>query len=185
MKRILVLVMWSLLAVALMPKRAVTQEDEGRAARRFAAVLTGPQETPAILSGATGTFTAHLNPDGTSVHYVLHYEGFAANRTVFVAHIHVGQRGQAGSVTVFFCGGGGRPDCTSPDGTFEADFSAADVMGIMGQDLDPGDFDKVLAAMRAGLTYCNVHTRGTPPDMGHPGGEIRGQILPRRHREEE
>jgi len=184
MKRILVLAMWSLLAVALMPKRAVTQEEEARAPRRFVATLIGPEETPSILSGARGIFRAHLNPDGTSVHYILHYEGFAPDRTVFVAHIHVGQRGVPGGVTVFFCGGGGKPDCTWPDGTFEDDFSAADIMKIDAQDVAAGDFDKVLAAMRAGLTYCNVHTRSTLPNMDHLGGEIRGQILPRRHREE-
>jgi hypothetical protein len=34
----------------------------------------------------------------------------------------------------------------------------------------PGEFDELIAAIRAGATYANVHT------VGRPGGEIRGQI---------
>jgi hypothetical protein len=33
-----------------------------------------------------------------------------------------------------------------------------------------GEFDEVIAAMRAGVTYANVHT------AQFPGGEVRGQI---------
>ncbi len=171
-----------LLAVTLLAAPVAPQQEDGPGGRMFRARLTGVQEAPAILSVARGTFVAMINEDGSSVHYRLHYEGFAEGRTVTVAHIHVGQRNVAGGVTVFLCGGGGRPACTSPDGTFEDDFTAADVMAIGGQDLEAGDLPKLLRAMRAGLTYANVHT--SMDGGGHPGGEIRGQIEPRRGRGE-
>jgi hypothetical protein len=36
--------------------------------------------------------------------------------------------------------------------------------------LNTGEFDELLAAMRAGFTYINVHT------TTWPGGEVRSQI---------
>ena len=37
-----------------------------------------------------------------------------------------------------------------------------------------GSFDELVAAMRAGHTYVNVHSTGADPEW--PGGEIRAQI---------
>jgi hypothetical protein len=37
-----------------------------------------------------------------------------------------------------------------------------------------GSFDELVAAMRAGHTYVNVHSTGADPAW--PGGEIRAQI---------
>ena len=51
----------------------------------------------------------------------------------------------------------------------------ADVIGAAaGQGIEAGDFDEILAAMRAGIAYANVHT------TKWPGGEIRGQLERRR-----
>jgi hypothetical protein len=136
----------------------------------FRAVLTGPQETPAILSEATGRFRAELGD--SSLTYELSYSGLPTQ--VMVAHIHIGQRNVAGAVAVFLCGGGGRADCPSPDGTVTGTITAADVLAIPAQELDAGDFATLLHAMQEGLTYANVHT------IAHPGGEIRGQIRPAR-----
>ncbi len=41
----------------------------------------------------------------------------------------------------------------------------------------PGEFDELVSALRAGATYVNVHTDG------RPGGEIRGQIGGKEHRD--
>ena len=38
------------------------------------------------------------------------------------------------------------------------------------QQLTANDLDEVLAAIRAGVAYANIHT------VAHPPGEIRGQI---------
>jgi hypothetical protein len=44
------------------------------------------------------------------------------------------------------------------------------VIGPSGQGIDPGEFNELVRAMRAGVTYANVHTEK------HGTGEIRGQI---------
>jgi hypothetical protein len=46
----------------------------------------------------------------------------------------------------------------------------ANILGPAGQGIAAGEFDEFIAAMRAGVTYANVHT------AQFPGGEIRGQI---------
>jgi hypothetical protein len=47
---------------------------------------------------------------------------------------------------------------------------AADVIGPTAQGIPPGGFAEIIAAMRAGHTYANVH------NSMFPGGEIRAQI---------
>jgi CHRD domain len=153
--------------VFLLAAPAAPQEDAG-VGQAFRAVLTGPQETPAILSEARGRFRAELGD--TSLTYELSYAGFET--PVTVAHIHIAQRNVAGAIAVFLCGGGGKPACPSPDGTVTGTITAADVLAIPEQELDAGDFPKLLRAMQAGLTYANVHT------MAHAAGETRGQIRP-------
>lgn len=136
---------------------------------RFAAALTGYQETPLTLaSPASGEFTATLSEDGQSVSFKLSYTGFQTD--VLVAHIHLGAPATTGGVTVFFCGGGGRPACPSPSGTVTGTFTAENVLAIPAQGLAAGDLPKLLEAIGAGATYANVHSRA------HLGGEIRGQI---------
>jgi hypothetical protein len=52
----------------------------------------------------------------------------------------------------------------------EGDVTPADVIGPNGQGIEPGSFQEILRAMRAGHSYVNIHT------TRWPGGEIRGQI---------
>ena len=46
----------------------------------------------------------------------------------------------------------------------------ADVIGPVGQGIDAGQFAELVAAIRAGVTYVNVHS------TKYPGGEIRAQL---------
>jgi hypothetical protein len=46
----------------------------------------------------------------------------------------------------------------------------SDIEGPTTQGIDAGEFAEVVAPIRAGATYANVHT-----DLV-PGGEIRGQL---------
>jgi hypothetical protein len=55
--------------------------------------------------------------------------------------------------------------------------AAADVLAIPTQGLAAGDMAAIVAEMRAGFTYANVHTASSP------GGEIRGQL--RGHEDDE
>jgi len=69
------------------------------------------------------------------------------------AHIHIGQPGVNGGVSVFFCGGGGKPACpASNSGTVTGSISAADVVGPLAQGFVVGDITPVIAALRAGFT---------------------------------
>ena len=138
-----------------------------RPERHFRAELRGRHEVPLTLSAARGSLELDVNQAETSVHFDLEYSGLATS--VLFAHIHVGQPDVNGGVTVFFCGGGGRPACPQ-SGVVSGDFTANDVIGITTQQLEANNLAKLLAAIRTGRTYANVHT--TPS----PGGEIRGQI---------
>jgi hypothetical protein len=142
----------------------------GGGTKNFNGSLEGYQENVDVSTGASGSFEAQLSNDGTSLHYELSYSGIEGG-TVSAAHVHFGKPGVNGGVSYFLCGGGGRPACTTPSGTFEGDVVAADVIGPAGQGIAAGEFDEILAAMRAGHAYANVHS--TP---AWPGGEIRGQI---------
>jgi hypothetical protein len=139
-----------------------------RADQTVKARLHGFNEVPAISSTGSGEFRARILDEDT-VEFHLSYEGLEGTTTT-AAHIHLGQAGVNGGVSVFFCGGGGRPACTPGSGTFEGTFTASDVIGPITQGIDPGELSELIAAIRTGKTYVNVHTNK------HPGGEIRGQV---------
>jgi CHRD domain-containing protein len=135
--------------------------------------LQGRNEVPLTLSAARGSLALTVNEDDTSVHFVLNYSGLQT--AVGAAHIHVGQQGANGGVTVFFCGTvpagfPSRPACPQ-QGPVKGDFTSADVIGLTPQQLAAGNLERLLRAIRAGQTYANVHTATSPT------GEIRGQIL--------
>jgi hypothetical protein len=142
----------------------------------FVAHLTGASEVPARETPAVGEVKFQLSPDGTQLEYRL----ISSNITnVFVSHIHLGAADVAGPVTVFLFGpvapGGGRSDGVLAHGTI----TVADLKGP----LAGHPFSDLIAAMKAGGTYVNVHTNdgvdGTNTGPGDfPGGEIRGQIRP-------
>jgi hypothetical protein len=135
--------------------------------RHFRATLTGFEETPAIVGDGVGHLRLTLNDDGT-LDFELTYSGLTG--PAGAAHIHIGQRAQAGAVTIFFCGGNGTPACPGDAGTVTGTITPRDVIGVPAQGIPAGDLETVLRGMRAGVTYANVHT------AAHPGGEIRGQI---------
>jgi hypothetical protein len=134
---------------------------------RVKARLTGFNEVPAVSSTGSGEWSAKIRED--AVDWELSYEGLEGAVTT-ASHIHFGQKDVNGGVSVFFCGGGGRPDCTPGSGSFNGTFTAADVGGPAGQGIAAGEFAELIAAIRAGKTYVNVHTNK------HGGGEIRGQV---------
>ena len=131
--------------------------------------MTGYQEaTPAGVSTvATGSFEATIDEDAQTIDYTLSYSGLEA--PVLFAHIHFGNRFTSGGVSAFLCGGGGKPDCPQ-EGMVTGTVTPADVSGPVGQGIAAGEFVELVRAMRAGMTYANVHS------TKFPNGEIRGQI---------
>jgi hypothetical protein len=159
-------------AVGLTVVAAAALADRGKGGNhgnRFSAKLTGFEETPSESTPGHGWFKARI-VGGDTIHFQLHYEDFEAPEgSTTQAHIHFGQRGVAGGVSAFLCGGS-RPACTPTQGDFEGDIVAADIVGPAGQGIAAEEMEEVIRAMRKGYTYANVHT------TLNPAGLIRGQI---------
>ena len=129
--------------------------------------MVGYEENPDVSTVASGSFEARLSDDGSSLHYVLSYSGLEA--PVTASHVHFGKAAVNGGVSFFLCNGPTTPVCPQ-EGTVEGDIEAVDVIGPAGQGIAAGEFAEILAAMRAGHAYANVHS------TKFPGGEIRAQI---------
>jgi hypothetical protein len=76
---------------------------------------------------------------------------------------------------VFLCtnlgnGPAGTQACPASPATISGVITAADVIGPTAQGIEAGALDELIAAIRAGLTYVNIHT------STWPAGEIRSQI---------
>ena len=86
-------------------------------------------------------------------------------------HIHFGKRGVNGGIMAFLCGGGGQGACpATTSGTFSGTILPANVQAIANQGTTAGILDELIAAMRRGRAYVNIHNDTFMP------GEIRGQI---------
>jgi CHRD domain len=135
--------------------------------------VTGYEEIPTLSTPANGEFKLKINRLSNTLDYRLSYEGFET--PVLQAHIHLGARAFNGGISVFLCsnlgnGPAGTPACPTPAGTVEGTLDAADVVGPAGQGIAAGEFEELVDAIRAGVTYANVHSEA------RPGGEIRAQI---------
>ena len=129
--------------------------------------LTGYQEGAGVSTIASGSFEAIIDEDASTIDFTLSYSGLEA--PVLFAHIHFGNRFTSGGVSAFLCGGGSKPPCPQ-QGTVTGTVTAADVIGPTTQGIEAGAFAELVRAMRAGVTYTNVHS------TKFPMGEIRGQI---------
>ena len=130
----------------------------------FQSDLSGANEVPARGTAARGT--AGFNVQGDVVTYSIEVHGIT---NVTGAHIHSGAAGVNGSIRIALFPRPGTnflPTGTSTPGVngilVEGGFRASDVVGI--------SYQQLLAEMRAGTCYTNVHT------TTFPGGEVRGQV---------
>lgn len=142
--------------------------------------LIGYEEVPSISTSANGEFKARINRNETEIAYTLSYS--ALEGTVQQSHIHLGQKGANGGISVFLCsnlgnGPAGTQPCPAGPATISGTITAADVspnipatLAARNQGLDTGEFAEFLSALRAGKTYVNVHS------SKFPSGEIRSQI---------
>ena len=140
----------------------------------FKARLKGVNEVPSFSTGASGRFELELDRRTGEGKWKLRYEGLEGN--VLQSHIHFGQRGTSGGISVFLCTNlgnsppNGAQACPASPAKLEGSFTAADVIGPAGQGIAAGELDELIRAIRQGSTYVNVHTSLVP------SGEIRGQI---------
>ena len=136
--------------------------------------LKGYQEVPSVSTAASGKFKASIDKASNTLRYEISYSGLEGD--VRQAHIHFGQRGVNGGISIWLCQTTFNPSpvLTTPtclqSGTVSGVISAADVVGPAGQGIAAAQFTEILAAIRAGVAYVNVHS------LKFPGGEIRGQL---------
>ena len=158
--------------------------------------LSGAEEvfTPSVPGGPTpadsraqGQAIFQVSRTGDSVDYRL----IASNiENVIMAHIHCGPAGTNGPIVVWLYpspsataalpAGAGRHNGVLAEGTFDT----SHVRSVPSSPACPGGvstLEQVLAKIRAGHAYVNVHTNDgvAPANTGpgdFPGGEVRGQI---------
>lgn len=156
------------LAAMLLPATAAHAEN-----KQIRAVLVGTEEVPAISTEGRGSFRARISNDGGAIHYELAYDQLEG--TVTQAHIHVAQKGVNGGIAVFLCsnlgnGPAGTQPCPAPPARITGVITATDVIGPVAQGVSAGELDELIAALRGGVAYANVHS------TLWPGGEIRSQL---------
>ena len=91
------------------------------------------------------------------------------------SHVHFGQKSVNGGVSFFLCsnlGNGpvGTQVCPPPPAEITGVITPDLVIGPAGQGIEAAAFAEIVAAMRDGTAYANVHS------TKWPGGEIRGQL---------
>ena len=159
---------------------ALAFTDEG--SRRFSEFLNGLNEAAAVVSTTgTGTFRATINRDETEINYQLTFKDLEGD--VRQAHIHIGHPQNAGGIVLWLCDSEANPSpsattpaCNQNDplnnraGTVTGTLTAADVQAQAVNGIAAGEFAEIIALIRAGRTYVNVHSTKFPP------GEIRSQI---------
>ena len=144
--------------------------------RDFETDLNGFEEVPSVSTIAGGAMSAEIDRAGTEIHYVLSWRNLEALPTQ--AHIHLGQEDAAGGISVWLCDSATNPSprettpgCPqSQSASVSGVIRAADVVGPVNQGIAGGEFNELVRAMRAGVTYANVHSQKFGP------GEIRGQF---------
>jgi len=159
-----IVILGTLLVLALVvaaPAAAASQ-------RNFRAHLVGSNEVPAVVTNAQGQAIINISKDESSLEFKL----IVANiENVTQAHIHCGSEGVAGPVVVFLYGLG---PTVSPNGVLsEGVRTNANVIARPDSAACPGgvgNFADLVAKIRSGQAYVNVHT------VTNPGGEIRGQL---------
>jgi len=169
------------LAILLMIAVPAMAGDDHRNGNNFHARLIGYQEVPAVSTEATGEFHAVISSDQQRIDWTLTYSGLQADATQ--AHVHFAQRSVNGGIVIWLCqtastagnnAGPAAATCGARSGSFSGTALAANVVAITGanapQQIAAGELAEVIAAIRAGVAYANVHTTVSP------GGEIRGQI---------
>jgi hypothetical protein len=142
--------------------------------------LKGSEAVPSVSTTGTGQFRAEISKDETQIVWELSYSDLEG--AVQQAHIHIGNVGVVGGISVFLCtnlgnGPAGTQPCPAPPITISGTILAADVspnspatVGARTQGLNTGEIAELIKAMRAGATYVDVHS------TTWTGGEIRSQI---------
>jgi CHRD domain len=149
---------------------------------RISERLSTYQEVPSISSTAAARFRADLDRDalGRFIEWELRYNlpDHNAPSDAQQAHLHFARRRVNGRIVVFLCtnlgnGPAGTQTCPPSPATIRGKIRPADVLGAApdsDQGIQSGEFDELLAAIRAEAVYVNVHSNK------FPAGETRAQL---------
>lgn len=133
--------------------------------KNFGTPMSGAEEVPPVANDFDGQAIFKLSDDGTTMSYKVITSEMTG---ITQSHIHIGQAGVNGPVVVFLFGlvsAGVANDGILSQGTFtQANLIARPAISF------GGTMTELVAALRSGNAYVNVHT------LAHPGGEIRGQL---------
>jgi CHRD domain len=138
--------------------------------------LNGYEENMAVSTPGVGEFRARIDRSGETIRYKLSFEDVPTE--VRQAHIHFEKHTNNGPIVAWLCDSAGNPSprestpaCPAAGGTVEGVIARDDVgTGSAAQGIAAGEFAEFVQAIRAGVTYVNVHS------VAFPGGELRSQI---------
>ena len=136
--------------------------------QEFVADLTPDKERPNPATGVNSKGTSNVTILDTNL---IRVETIVSTiDSVTQSHIHAGDANTAGPIMVFLLSNvaAGRAPITGTDRTLSVvSINRATTF------LSPFTFDSLMTRIKNGTAYTNVHTRR------YPGGEIRGQIVPK------
>jgi CHRD domain-containing protein len=166
------MVLVAALALVTGPARADDDDD-------LRAELQGFEEVPVTSTTGSGRLIAEINKNETEIKWTLSYRDLEG--AVTQAHIHFGQPDVNGGISVWFCSNPpivpppGTQPCPPPPAKISGTFTASSVAGPTAQGIAPTELAELIRAIRAGVTYANVHS------TKFPGGEIRGAVRDEEH----
>ena len=170
----LIAVTLSMVALVASPQKG--KDNDRDRDNRLSARLLGINEVPSVSTGATGRLTATISRDEQSIEYELTFSGLQG--VVAQSHIHIARPNVNGGIVLWLCQGTSRapaavaaatPECPQ-EGTVTGTLTNASITPVATQQIGLNELDEIIALIRAGAAYANVHTAPSP------GGEIRGQV---------
>jgi CHRD domain len=130
----------------------------------YDAALSGQNEVPPVEANATGEAEFTIPANG-SMKYRVNITGIS---NASAAHIHMAKAGENGEIIADLLRTPTSKDKDTAYGMiFRGNLTDTSLKGPM----QGKTIDDLAAAMDAGDTYVNVHT------VGHPDGEVRGQVV--------
>lgn len=135
----------------------------------FQATMTGASEVPSVVTNTDGRLRVWVDADEAEIKLSIRVK---QGMRVTQAHFHCAPEGSNGPVTAFLAGF--HPRGWDVDGKWISNqiLTSKNVMSVLTADcsIAEGSMSDLLAEMRAGDIYINVHTIANAP------GEIRGQV---------
>jgi hypothetical protein len=167
-------------SAAFLPAFGSAEETEQERVEK----LLGGNENPPVISEGSGRFTAES--EGNRIAFKLNYDVASDESDVLQAHLHIANPGNNGPIVVYLCSnldnvppGATARDCPPSPGEVEGSIVDDDVLAASEGDppveiIAAGDLEGLQRLIEQSSVYVNVHTDD------HPGGEVRGQMNPRR-----